>query len=75
MTIKSTQPVVVVYTTNWVPNSDSNHRQHAAVCLETCEYPDAVNMREVAGFPKHPTLKMGERNYQHQTVHYFTKDA
>ena len=56
MTVKSTQPVVVIYTTNWVPDSDTNHRQHAAICLETCAYPDAISQRDVVGFPKRPVL-------------------
>lgn len=36
MSIESTQPCVVVYTTNWVELSDTRHTVHAAVCLETC---------------------------------------
>jgi len=45
MQVSSTQPSVVVYTTNWVeaPSPDSKHRQHAAICLETCQYLDAIN--------------------------------
>lgn len=44
MTIKSTHPVVVAYTTNWLPKEveftpnhpGGIHRMHAAICLETC---------------------------------------
>jgi galactose mutarotase-like enzyme len=56
MWVQSTQPCVVVYTTNWVAPSDTIHRPHAAVCLETCQFPDAVNMVGTAGFPKEPWL-------------------
>ena len=36
MSVDSTQPAVVVYTTNYVDASVTKHRTHAAVCLETC---------------------------------------
>lgn len=71
MTVKSTQPVVVIYTSNWVPDSDTNHRQHAAICLETCAYPDAINQRNVNGFPKRPVLTQGGKPFKQTTVHYF----
>ena len=72
MTVKSTQPVVVIYTTNWVPESDTKHRQHAAICLETCAYPDAINQRNVRGFPTKPVLTQGGKPYKQTTIHYFS---
>ncbi len=36
MEVTSTQPAIVVYTTNWVAPSETIHRPHAAICLETC---------------------------------------
>jgi len=59
MTIKSTHPVVVIYTTNWLPtpanltadHPGGNHIQHAAICLETCGYSDAVNNTNEPGWP------------------------
>ena len=46
MRVWTTQPAAVVYTANYLPTdgSDGIHRQHAAICLETCMLPNAVNM-------------------------------
>ena len=59
MRVKSSQPVVVVYTTNWLPAKDKIlenhaggiHLQHAAICLETCNYSDAVNNYKEKNWP------------------------
>ena len=53
MSIWTTQPAAVVYTANYLPTdgSDGIHQQHAAICLETCMLPNAVNMIGTAGWP------------------------
>ena len=74
MEVQTTQPAVVCYTGNFLPaGQDSKHRQHAAVCLETCMLPDAVNQKNTGnGWPKNGgVLKMGE-TYEHTTIHKFS---
>ena len=46
MSVWSTQPAAVIYTANYLPEdgSDGIHKQHAAICIETCMLPNAVNM-------------------------------
>lgn len=59
MVISSSHPVVVVYTTNWLPapekltsaDAGGNHIQHSAICLETCNFPNAVNNTKEPGWP------------------------
>ena len=72
MKVESTQPSVVVYTTNFVDKSDTKHTTHAAICLETCQLPDAINKIGVDGFPKRPVLRQGGENYSHITIHTFS---
>jgi len=53
MSVYTTQPALVVYTGNFLPQvKDSKHRQHGAICLETCSFNDAVNMKGREGWPK-----------------------
>jgi aldose 1-epimerase len=57
------------YTGNWLSKAagDAPHTQHNAVCLETQNYPDAVNKPGV--FPS-PAWQPGE-TYSVTTVHKF----
>jgi len=58
MIISTTQPCVVIYTSNFLQNSkdkdfaDGNHSQHAAICLETTQFNNAVNMIGQDSWPK-----------------------
>lgn len=61
MKISTTQNGLVVYTSNFLPKPDisgeedgNNHKQHAAICLETSQFNDAVNKlnSEIDGWPK-----------------------
>ena len=57
MIISTTQPCVVIYTSNFIPSSqdkdfnDGNHSQHAAICLETTQFNNAINMIGKDGWP------------------------
>lgn len=69
MTVSTTQPGVQVYTGNWLPKTageGARIRQHAAVCLETQNFPDAPNK---PGFPT-AILEPGQV-YRQVTVHAF----
>ena len=75
MTLSTTQPAVVVYTGNYLPEdgSDGKHRQHAAVCLETCALNNAVNMLGTPGWPnKDSVLVTNAKPYHHVTLHEFS---
>lgn len=75
MTISTTQPAAVIYTANYLPEdgSDGKHRQHAAICLETCMLPNAVNMLGTPGWPSRDTVLVTNSNkYEHVTMHEFT---
>jgi galactose mutarotase-like enzyme len=41
---------------------------HAAICLETCQFPDAINKIGRPGFPTRPFLEKGE-TYKQTTIH------
>ena len=75
MRIWTTQPAAVVYTTNWLPANDFDgiHRQHAAICLETCMLPNAINMLGTAGWPSSDKVILSKDSpYKHVTMHEFT---
>ena len=67
MTVSSTAPGVQLYTGNFLGSGPAPHDQHRALCLETQNYPDAVNRPD---FPS-AILSPGE-TYVHETVHAFT---
>lgn len=69
--IHTTKPGVQVYTANWLPSGTSDasthpHKQHMAVCIETQNFPDAVNRPH---FPS-PLLRPGQV-YRHRTTFSF----
>ena len=72
MTLYANQPGVQLYTGNWLDGAKVKGKggvaypQHAGVCLETQNFPDAVNRTE---FPS-PVLRPGE-TYRHVMVHKF----
>ena len=68
MSVSTTAPGVQLYTGNYLSKSaaDAPHTQHSAVCLETQNYPNAVN---TAGFPS-AILRPGE-TYKHVAIHKF----
>lgn len=75
MTISTTQPAAVIYTTNWLPvgDSDGNHKQHAAICTETCMLPNAVNMIGTEGWPSSKSVLLSRDDpYSHVTLHEFS---
>ena len=74
MKVSTTQPAAVCYTANWIPESESDkHRQHAAICLETCMLPNAVNMIGTDGWPSaERVLCTPETPYDHVTLHEFS---
>ena len=65
MTVSTTAPGVQLYTANF-NKGPAPHDQHRALCLETQNWPDAVNQK---GFPN-AILSPGE-TYVHETVHAF----
>lgn len=73
--VYSDQPGVQLYTGNSLPapdqtaligKSDAGYRKHGAFCLETQNYPDAINH---SNFPS-PILNPGE-TYTHRVKYYF----
>ena len=67
MSISTTAPGVQLYTGNFLGKAGpAPYDQHRALCLETQNYPDAVNH---ADFPR-AILAPGE-TYVHETVHAF----
>lgn len=66
MTVSTTAPGVQLYTSNFNKGA-APLDQHRAFCLETQNWPNAVN---TPGFPK-AILSPGE-TYVHETVHSFT---
>ena len=71
LVVHTTKPGIQVYTANWLPPrefdaSNHPHTQHMAVCLETQNFPDAVNHPQ---FPS-PLLRPGDI-YQHKTTFAF----
>lgn len=72
MSVKSTQPCVVCYTSNWIPPSSTKHTMHGAVCLETCGFPDGINHRGEPKWQVEPWCSK-DKPYRHTTVHTFEK--
>lgn len=73
LNVSSNQPGVQFYTANFLPTDDSLkgkngaiYKRHGAFCLETQNYPDAVNQ---ANFPS-CLIGPGE-NYSHKTIFKF----
>ena len=66
--VHTTQPGVQIYTSNFLSEDEANYPfiQHNAICLETQNFPDAVNQSH---FPN-AILKVGEV-YDHDTVIQF----
>ena len=74
--ISTTQNCLVVYTANFLPKSgrdkDDLHTQYSAICLETTQFNNAMNMIGTEGWPKEEQVlyKAGE-TYKHATLHEF----
>lgn len=71
MTVSTTNPVVVLYTGNFLPEdadgtSGRRFQQHSGVCVETQYFPNSPN---IATFPS-VTLRKGE-TYSEATTHQF----
>ena len=68
MRLSTDQPSVVVYTANYLDGSPEvgGHQQHAAICLECQQYPDAPNH---PSFPS-TVLRPGE-TYEQTTIYQF----
>lgn len=71
MTVSTTNPVVVLYTANFLPNdangkSGQRFQQHSGVCVECQYFPNSPNIRS---FPT-TALKKGE-TYSETTTHEF----
>lgn len=75
--VYSNQPGVQLYTANFLPSpsdtalvgkAGAGYRRHGAFCLETQDYPDAVNH---SNFPS-PILVPGQL-YKHDVVYKFGK--
>ncbi len=75
MEIWSNQPGIQFYSGNFldgVPGKeDAVYAKHAAICLETQVFPDAIHKQGVEGWPS-VVLKPGE-TYEHHMVHAFTQ--
>jgi aldose 1-epimerase len=71
MRIETSEPIVHIYTGNFMMNVKSFGKQcqkHQGVCFETQRPPNAINLPE---FAKMVILKPGE-TYYHKTVHKFS---
>ena len=77
MVISTTQNCLVVYTSNFLPkpkkdDDGDKHIQHAAICLETTQFNNAVNMIGKEGWPKEEQVfLMADKPYKHATLHKF----
>ena len=71
MTVRTTAPGVQVYSGNFLSKEPAAapHTQYGALCLETCNFPDAVNKAATAGFPS-PMLPP-HATYKHVAAHAF----
>jgi galactose mutarotase-like enzyme len=69
MTVATDAPGVQLYTGNFLGAGPAPHDQHRALCLETQNYPDAVNQADGRGWPS-AILRPGA-TYSHTTVHTF----
>jgi aldose 1-epimerase len=70
------QPGIQVYTGNYLDSSltgksGTTYKQHAAICLETECFPDAINQTDWHGEWPSTRLSPGE-TYKHTMVHRFT---
>ncbi|KYF79873.1 galactose mutarotase [Sorangium cellulosum] len=74
MTLEGDQPGVQFYTGNFMDGSKqgkgATYVQHAALCLETQKFPNAIN---VPAWREQPILKPGQV-YKHTMVHRFTAE-
>jgi aldose 1-epimerase len=72
MTLAADQPGVQFYTGNFLDGSltgkGATYVQHAALCLETQKFPNAIN---VPGWRDQVILRPGQ-TYRHRVVHTFT---
>lgn len=68
MSVLTTAPGVQLYCGNYLSGAaaDAPHDQHRALCLETQNYPDAINQPH---FPS--ALLLPGEEYVHKTVHQF----
>lgn len=66
MTVSTDAPGVQLYTGNWLGEGPAPHKQHWALCLETENYPNAIN---TPAFPS-AVLRPGQ-HYTHTAVHKF----
>jgi aldose 1-epimerase len=66
MTVSTDAPGVQFYTGNWLGDGAAPIKQHWALCLETENYPNAIN---TPSFPS-CVLKPGQK-YAHTAVHKF----
>jgi len=73
LTVLTTQPGVQVYTGNFLKGQKGaggkEYRQRSAVCLETGDFPDAINQ---TAFP--PILLRPGRTYEHSCVYAFSAE-
>ena len=69
MIVSTNAPGVQLYTGNFIGKGPTPHDQHRALCLETENYPDAINQYTTNGFPN-PIVKPGEV-YHHVAIHKF----
>lgn len=69
LVVHTTQPGVQVYSGNWLSQSEKDHphTQHNALCLETQNFPDAINQ---PAFPSSLLMAEGPP-YHHTTVFSF----
>ena len=74
MTLSANQPGVQFYTGNFLDGSlagkGATYVQHAALCLETQKFPNAIN---VPGWRDQVVLRPGQ-TYRHLMVHAFTTE-
>jgi len=75
MEVLSNQPGLQFYTASWLTpaitgKSGASYDQYGGLCLETQNFPDAINKEENAAFPS-AILRPGEV-YSHVMVHKFS---
>ncbi|WP_437826426.1 aldose epimerase family protein [Sorangium sp. So ce1153] len=74
MTLEADQPGVQFYTANYMNGSKrgkgATYVQHAALCLESQKFPNAIN---VPAWREQPILKPGQP-YKHTMIHRFTAE-
>ena len=77
MTLSSNQPGLQFYTASWIDpplkgKGSATYDKYAGLCLETQNFPDAINKEENPAFPS-AILRPGEV-YNHIMVHQFSTD-